>query len=431
MLFARIEELDVNGRGIADVGGRPTRIEGGLPGEHVVARWTKRDRGWDAAVLTSVFRAAPQRIPELCAHARICGGCSLQHLSAQRQLQDKQAALLTAFVAHSITLDEVAPPITGPLWGYRHKARLGVKWVPKQGGLLVGFREKLLSRVAVLQGCEILVPKVGRIIGALRKLMEGLDARAALPQIEVAAGDEQVALVLRHLRPLPDSDEAALADFARRQGLSIWLQPGGPETVRALWPESPAPLSYALPEFGLRFEFSPLDFIQVNPEMNRKLVSRAVQWLQPRVGDRVLDLFCGIGNFSLAMARCAKVVFGLEGDPVSVVRARANAELNRVDNAHFSAINLFSPDPLQGLDLSGYGKWLLDPPRSGAEAVVSALGTYKPERIVYVSCNPETLARDARILVKEKGYRLVYASVVDMFPHTRHVESIVRFDRSA
>ncbi len=429
LLFARIEGLDAKGRGIAEVGGRPTRIDGALPGEHVIARWAKRGRDWDAAVLTSVSRAAPPRILEHCAHARECGGCSLQHLCGEQQLQDKQAALLQAFAAQDLTPEEVAPPITASPWGYRSKARLGVKWVPKQGGLLVGFRQKLVSRVAVLERCEVLIPEVGGRIRALRELIGGLAVREALPQIELAAGDDQIVLILRHLQALTASDRAALIEFARDSGISIQLQPGGPDSVHTLWPQSPPPLSYALQAFDLRFEFSPLNFTQVNLAVNRQLVARAVAWLRPGAGQRVLDLFCGIGNFSLALARGAGAVLGVEGDAASVRRAGANAALNRVGNAEFLTADLFVPDPLRGLDLDDYVKWLLDPPRSGAEAVVRALGEHKPECIVYVSCSPETLARDAAILVKEKGYRLACAGIVDMFPHTRHVESIARFER--
>jgi 23S rRNA (uracil1939-C5)-methyltransferase len=420
--------LDARGAALTELDGRAIAVDGALPGERVLVERPRRRQRRIPASTVEVLEPSPARVAARCAHFGVCGGCALQHLAHEAQLELKQRLLLAALEAHDVVPARVRPPIAGHPWSYRRKARLGAKLVPRKGGVLLGFRERHAPYVAVLEACEILVQPVGRRIRALRELLGSLRASATIPQIEVAAGDDRAALVVRHLEPLAPEDRAALAAFARDTSLEIHLQPGGPATVAALEPEAPALLRYGLPAFELELEFGPMDFVQVNAAVNRSLVSAAVDALDLRGGERVLDLFCGIGNFTLPMACRAGHVLGIESSPELVARARANAQLNARGNASFEAADLYA-DALPEALGRAWDRLVLDPPRSGALEVVRALGAGGPPRIVYVSCNPETLARDASELESAGGYRLTEAGIVDMFPHTMHLESIAVFER--
>lgn len=426
-----VEALDEVGCGRVRTNDQTLLVDGVLPGERVLVRPRRGRRQRHRADLIEVLVAARERIDPVCAHFGTCGGCALQHMPSHAQIELKQRHLLR-------TLDEqgdVRPrallePLAGDGTGYRRRARLGVKYVPGKGGTLVGFREKDSAKVAELEACAVLDARIGDAIGELRGVLDALEIRHRIPQLEVAMGDRDTALVLRHLEPLPGHDRAILVAFARQRGWQLHLQPGGPQSIEPLWPEKPAPLRYALPEFGLELEFLPTDFIQVNSAMNRALVRAAVHHLDVRPTSRVLDLFCGIGNFTLAAARRAAEVTGVEGDRGLVSRARVNAHHNRIDNANFVADDLSDFDVSRAWWRTRWDRLILDPPRTGAERVVKSLHGHLPERIVYVSCNPETLARDARDLVHGHGYQLARAGVVDMFPHTKRCEAMAVFERS-
>jgi len=425
-----VEALDPGGRGVARHDGRRFAVEGALPGERVRARIVRRRGGDLEGSCVEVLGApAPARTVPRCPHFEECGGCRLQHLTHDAQVAVKQERLLLALAAAGGPA-RVLDPIVGPAWGYRRRARLGVRFVRPRGEALVGFREKLARGVAVLEACEVLAPAVGRRLRALRDLVTGLAARERIPQIEVAAGDDGTALVFRHLDPLGEHDRAALERFARDSGIQVHLQPGGPETLAPLWPPAPPALRYRLPAQDLALEFGPLDFAQVNAGVNRALVTRALALLAPAPGARVLDLYCGIGNFTLAAARAGAHAHGLEGAPALVERARANAALNGLAReVAFETVDLGDPRALAPWLDAGCDAVLLDPPRPGARVLTESLGAPYPGRVVYVSCNPDTLARDAAALVGRHGYRLDAAGVVDMFPHTAHSEAIALFTR--
>ncbi len=375
-----------------------------------------------------MLEPSPHRVQPSCQFFHTCGGCRLQHLNLDAQRGRKERALEQALAAHGVPAPgEWFPTIAESERGYRRKARLGVKYVPGKGGALVGFREKRGSFIADVQRCEVLVPSVGERIRALRELISGLNARDRIPQIEIAAGDDATALVLRHLDPLTDADLDDLRDFARRHQLRLYLQSAGPASIAPLWPEDPPPLRYRLPEFELELAFQPVDFVQVNAAVNRALVSRAVDWLDPGPGDRVLDLFCGMGNFSLALARRGAWVRGVEAGKNMVAAAASNARANGIANASFEVADLDEPEAVKRVLAGGYSGMLLDPPRSGAATVLEHLAPPCPSTVVYVSCSPESFARDAAVMIRRHGYRLDRVGTVDMFPHTRHVEVIGRF----
>jgi 23S rRNA (uracil1939-C5)-methyltransferase len=351
-------------------------------------------------------------------------------MPSQAQLEQKQQLLLRTLDEHGgLQPDALLDPLTGPSTGYRRRARLGVKYVPGKGGTLVGYRERNSAKVAELDACATLEPRIGASLCELRRMLDKLDIRHRVPQLEVSLGDDDTALVLRHLEPLSTRDRAVLVEFVRERGWQLYVQPGGPESVEPLWPEEPAPLRYALPEFDLELEFLPTDFVQVNAAMNRVLVGAALHHLDVQADSRVLDLFCGIGNFTLAAARHAAMVTGVEGDPSLVSRAESNARRNRIDNVAFVSADLSRFDTGWDWWRESWDRVLLDPPRTGAAEVLNALYRRLPDRIVYVSCNPETLARDAGGLVHRKGYRLSHVGVVDMFPHTAHCEAMAVFDQ--
>ena len=428
---AIIESLDHEGRGIARLDGKTVFVEGALTGERVSFASYRRKPNYELATVGAVLSASALRAKPGCPHFGICGGCSMQHLDPAGQTAVKQRVMEDAFWHIARLRPELLyPAIQGPVWGYRSRARLSVRRVPKKGGVLVGFHEKRSSYIADMDSCAVLPPAVSALLPRLRRLVDGLSIADRLPQIEVAVGDGVTVLVLRILQGLTVADESALREFSEAHGIQLWLQPGGPETAQPFHPIDAPPLEYRLPDFGLGLQFRPNEFTQVNHGINRMLLRRAVQLLQPGAGERIGDLFCGLGNFTLPIARCGARVLGIEGSQALVQRGEINAAMNGLsEHAEFVAANLFEATPEL---LAGWGrldKWLVDPPREGAIELVRALGEDGPGRIVYVSCNPATLARDAAVLVREKGYRLCGAGIANMFPHTSHVESIALFER--
>ena len=423
----RIGDLDPKGRGVARDDGKMTFVHGALPGEEVVCRRVKKRRGFDEAVVQEVVEPSPDRVEPRCRFYERCGGCSLQHLSYDAQLRHKERTLLAALsAAVDVSPGLVMAPLAGSPWRYRRKARLGARYVPGRYGALVGFRERLPNRVADMTDCEVLGDPLGPLVTPLRELTGSLEARARIPQIEVAAGEDAAVLVIRHLDPLSAHDLEAIEAFASRHGVGVWLQPGGPDTARPfVRPESE--LHYSLDDGAIRLSFSPLDFVQVNAEVNRALVRRVVSMLAPAPGEKVLDAYCGLGNFSLPLAARGAAVTGLEAADAMVERARANAAANGLQ-ASFDRADLADDATVQDWLRRGWSKLLLDPPRTGAEALVEHVSLARPSRIVYVSCNPETLARDAARLVHVHGYRLARTGLVDMFPHTSHIESVSEFE---
>ncbi len=434
MPVAVIESLDPEGRGVVHVEGKPVFVDGALPGEEIDYSVYRRKPGYELAQISRLIRPSAQRVVPRCKFFGHCGGCSMQHLDSTAQAAVKQRVLEDAlWSVGSLRPDAMYPAIHGPAWGYRYRARIGVRVVPKKGGVLVGFRERRKSYIADMLSCEILPPHVSALLPALRELIGGLSIPDRIPQIELAAGDQVTALVFRNLLPVTADDEARLADFADRYAVQVWLQPGGPDTIYRLHPADAPELSYTLSEFDTTLHFRPTDFTQVNVEINRILMRRAIGLLDPRPGERIADLFCGLGNFSLPIARRGAQVVGVEGSRALVERAGENAHRNGLDSqAEFHYANLFEATEDSLAALGPFDKMLIDPPRDGAIAVVKALGErQRPSRIVYVSCNPASLARDAAVLVHEKGYVLRGAGIANMFPQTSHVESIALFERSA
>ena len=403
-------------------------VSGALPGERVIAEQTAKNRHFDEARALEVLRASEHRVQPRCPHFGTCSGCVLQHLDEGQQILLKQRVLLENLerIGH-VTPQTVLPPLTGASWGYRRKGRFSVRRVDKKGKTLVGFREIDPRFVADLHVCHTVIPHIGLRVEAISQLVDSLQARGDIAQIEFIAGDETVALVFRHLQPLDESDRGLLVAFAQTHDFAIYLQSGGIDTVVALWPEAPK-LAFALPQWDLELEFRPLDFIQVNAELNQKMIARTFELLDPRPDDRILDLFCGLGNFTLPMARLAGEVVGVEGEAGLVLRARENALRNGLENVQFHAADLTRDQRGTTWMRQGFNKLLLDPPRSGADEVLKQLSLKGIDRIVYVSCHPASLARDAGYLVSERGYTLKAAGVMDMFPHTGHVESIALFE---
>lgn len=423
-----IESLAHDGRGVTHVGGKAVFIEGGLPGEEVGFEYLATHRSFDEGRVTDIHRPSADRVTPRCPHFGVCGGCSLQHMAPGAQIHAKQQVLLDNLQRiGGVEPEEILPPLTGPVWGYRGKARLGVKHVIKKGRVVVGFRERAKPYVADLSRCEVLHPSVGEHIGTLAALVGSLDARARIPQVEVAVGDAATAMVFRHLDPLGAADRDRLVAFAADQGVHVYLQPAGPDSVHALAPADSV-LSYRLPAQDVELRFLPNDFTQVNSDINRRMVARVLEMLEPERSDTVLDLFCGLGNFTLPLARLAGTVTGVEGEAGLVQRARDNARHNGLDNTSFHVADLATDQRQAAWAGAGYNKMLLDPPRSGAAEVLQVVGNIHPRRLVYVSCHPGSLARDAGTLVRDYGYRLRSAGVMDMFPHTAHVESIALFE---
>ena len=420
----RVDDLTHEGQGVARRDGKAVFVEGALPGEEVRCVYTARRSRRDEARTVEVLRAAPERIEPRCAHFGVCGGCALQHLQPTEQLAVKQRWLLDSLThIGKVQPEQVLEPMIGPLWGYRRRARLGVKHVAKKGRTLIGFRERHSPFVADLRRCEVLDERLGGLLEPLAQLIDTLSIRDRLPQIEIAGGDETMGLNFRVLAPPSDEDRAQLQAFGERHGFALYLQPGGPDSVRALWPKQPE-LGYRLPDFDLELKFQPWHFIQINAAINRQLVGRACELLQVGPEDRVLDLFCGLGNFTLALARRAREVVGVEGDASLVEWARHNAARNNAANAIFHAADLTGDPRDQGWARGGYERVLLDPPRAGALEMMPWVAALGAERVVYVSCHPATLARDVGELVNRFAYRLESVGVLDMFPHTAHVESM-------
>ncbi|MGZ5036498.1 MAG: 23S rRNA (uracil(1939)-C(5))-methyltransferase RlmD [Usitatibacter sp.] len=431
MSEAFIESIDHEGIGVAHVDGKVTFIDGGVTGERV-AFARRRSRGnFDLGTVTQVLRESSQRVVPRCPYFGTCGGCAMQHVDASAQVAAKQRVLEDNLARlGKVKPEQMLPAIMGPSWGYRTRARLSVHYVAKKGGVLVGFHERRSSFVADTMSCEVLPPAVSALIPELREMFTSMQLRERMPQIELAVGEDVTILVLRHLEPIPEDDAAKLRTFADRHGIQWWLQPKGPDTAHAFHPlEAPA-LDYRLPEFGLSLRYRPTEFTQVNAGVNRVLVKRAVDLLDPLPGERVGDLFCGIGNFTLALATRGADVLGMEGSPALVARAAENAKLNGLEGrARFVAHDLYTDAAGALKRLGPVDKLLIDPPRDGALDICKELPADGPSRIVYVSCSPSTLARDAGVLVNVKGYRLAKAGVVNMFPHTGHVESIALFQR--
>ncbi|MES2141649.1 MAG: 23S rRNA (uracil(1939)-C(5))-methyltransferase RlmD [Pseudomonadota bacterium] len=430
-----ITDLSHEGRGIAHINGKTTFIQDALPGETVLIETIKRHRQYDEAKTSIVINSSPDRVTPKCSHYGICGGCSLQHLSTEAQLQHKEKALL-AQLEHlaGIRPEILLPPLKAKNWGYRRRARLGVKYVAKKEAVLVGFREKNGRYLAQLNSCETLEPRISQLILPLQSIIRSLYAYQAIPQIEVALGDEDLALVFRHLAPLEMEDQTKLKAFARENQLQLYLQPGNESTTHCIWPEKdPKPLSYLLYADGLltnpiELFFEPSHFIQINATINQSMIKCAMELLAPNSDDQVLDLFCGLGNFSLPIATQCKSVIGIEGSLQLVEQARKNAMHNAISNVEFYASDLSTAIKEQEWSQKPFNKLLLDPPRSGAFEIIQQISAWQIERIVYVSCNSATLARDAAELAKQ-GYRLAQAGIMDMFPHTQHSEAICLFTK--
>jgi len=463
--WLKVDSLDIEAQGIArKPDGKVVFIEGALPFEVVSVNVHRKKNNWEAGTVTAIHQESSQRVrpgcPHFGLHTGACGGCKMQHLHPAAQVAVKQRVLEdNLWHLAKVRAETLLRPIEGPTWGYRYRARLSVRYVHKKGEVLVGFHERKSRYVADIRACPVLPPHVDAMLMPLRALIFSLDARETCPQIELAGGDAVTALVLRHLEPLSEDDLARLRTFAVQYGVQWWLQPKGPDTVHLL-DEGGTTLAYALPDFGITMPFKPTDFTQVNPHINRVLVSRALRLLAVENTERVIDWFCGLGNFTLPLATQAREVLGIEGSETLVARSRENYEKNKADPSalrslcatEFAARNLFEMTPAMLVADGTADKWLVDPPREGAFALAKAVADLHqarigaedapplppgaehwtpPKRIVYVSCNPATLARDAGLLVHLGGYRCVQAGVVNMFPHTAHVESMAVFERDA
>ena len=452
ILTATIESLDQEGRGVAHNDGKTIFIDGALPNERVTYQSQRIKPSYEVANVLEVLQASSERVTPKCPHFGLCGGCKLQHMDAGAQVAAKQQ-MLAADLWHigKVKAENMLPPLYGPTWGYRHKARLSVKYVQKKERVLVGFNEKGTRYVADMDSCEVLVPEVSALIAPLQDMIIQLSIRDKLPQIELAVGENSnnmregakvIVLILRIMDVLTESDETLLKTFADAHQVQIWTQSKGPDTIKPFWPlnapqsgaheiEKSAPeLKYSLPEFDLTYPFKPNEFTQVNPQINQQMVHSAMQLLAPKAGEKIADFFCGIGNFTLPIARSGASALGLEGLVNLVDRANESAALNKITNTTFGVADLFKMTEESLLELGKFDKWLIDPPRDGAFELIKAITeATAPMLIVYVSCNPATLARDAGVLVNEKGYKLSAAGVINMFPHTAHVESIALFER--
>ena len=414
------------GKGVARIDGKTVFVKGAMLGEVVMIEFIKRRPSYDDARVTEVVEASQYRQSPPCEFFSNCGGCSLQHQTSAGQIIDKQSILLEQLThIGKVTPEAVVEPLQGPAWGYRGKARLGVRYVKAKQRVLVGFREKQQRGIAEMDSCQVLDSRVSALLPPLAAMIEQLAVREKIPQIEVAVDDSVVVLIIRHMELLTSEDRDLIRSFGDQHQARIMLQPAGLDSVHPLPPDSADPLSYQLPDYQLTIEFYPLQFTQVNNEMNRQMIAQALRWLDVKGDDRVADLFCGVGNFTLPLARHAAQVVGVEGEAELVKQATRNATLNNISNVEFRVEDLFEEI---GSSLGHFDKLLLDPPRSGAQLICENIERFQASRIVYVSCNPATLARDAAVLVGRKGYRLVRTGVIDMFPHTSHVESMALFE---
>ena len=427
-----IVNLSHDGKGVARIDGKATFISGALPNEQVEFQYTRIKKDFDEGKLLSVIEPSPLRVEPKCAHYSLCGGCSLQHMKEEEQIRFKQEHLLDLLQRYGHTQPlEVLEPLTNTHWNYRNKARLSVRFVEKKQLSMVGFRERNNPRyITEINHCPILNAKLDKDILALRALIDSMEDKHCIAQIEVAAGDDEIALIFRNLNPLSENDETSIKVFAEQYKYRIFLQPSGPSSVYCFYPpEANNFLSYQLPDYNINFQFHPTDFTQVNAGLNRSMVRLALELMDLKSSDRVLDLFCGLGNFSLPMAKFCEYLVGVEGSQAMVERDTMNEAANGLTNLSFYAANLDDVEEVNKVVQQSFNKILIDPPRSGALELVKQIDKLNPERIVYISCNPVTLARDTDILVNQKGYVLLKAGVMDMFPHTTHVESIALFEK--
>lgn len=421
-----VTKLATDGRGLAFIDGKATFIKGALPDEVVTLKYLKRKRQYDEAEVVEIVKASSERVEPQCKVFGICGGCVLQHLSPQAQIRYKEQWLKDMLMQAGLEARSWLSPLQADVWGYRQKARLGVRFVRKKDEVLVGFREAMSNFITNTERCEILNPEIGAHLQVLKQVLSTLETKDQIAQIEVAASDQGVALVFRHLVPMPEADLAKIIDLAKQHRWLIYLQAGGLDTIKQVFPEENVALSYGLKlleQPGLSFTFRPQDFIQVNQSLNALMVQQALDLLELKSTDKVLDLFCGLGNFTLPLALACQEVLGVEGDAHMTEWALANAKKNNIHNVRFRAANLFENDMLPSF-ATKVDKLVLDPPRAGAEAVVRNIKLWAPERILYVSCHLATLVRDLEILIKQEGYRLEKIGVMDMFAHTHHVESM-------
>ncbi|MBI2784841.1 MAG: 23S rRNA (uracil(1939)-C(5))-methyltransferase RlmD [Legionella longbeachae] len=429
---AQIDNLSHDGKGIARINGKATFIQGALPEEVVEFQYSRIKKDFDEGLLLNVLKASSLRVEPKCQHYSLCGGCSLQHMSEQEQIHFKEEQLLDLLSRYGHTQPEsVLEPLVASHWNYRNKARLSVRYVEKKQSSMVGFRERANPRyITEITQCPVLNAKLDGDIVPLRHLIDSMEDKHCIAQIEVAAGDEEIALIFRNLTALKPVDEIKIQHFAEKYQYKIFLQPAGPDSVYCFYPPNSSEyLTYRLPDYQITFRFHPTDFTQVNSALNRSMVTLALQLMDLKSTDIVLDLFCGLGNFSLPLAKFCSKVLGIEGSKTMVERALMNATANHLTNVDFYAANLDDVNSVKNLVQQRCNKVLIDPPRSGALEIVKQIDVLNPERIVYVSCNPVTLARDTDILVNQKGYVLRTAGVMDMFPHTAHVESIAMFEK--
>ncbi len=425
---ATVVDLDHTGRGVARLEGKAVFVSGALPGEEVRLKRTRLHARFDEALLLEVIRPSPDRREPACAHFGRCGGCALQHFAPEAQWAAKHRELLTQLERiGQVTPREMLPALTGPLFGYRRRARLGVKYLAKSGRAIVGFRERTSPLLTDVRHCHVLASPVGELCEALGEMIGLLSINSRLPQIEVSIGAEVTVMVLRVLLPPTDADLAVLRRFAAQHTVEFWLQSGGRDSIVPL-DASAKPLNYELPEFNVKIGFGPLDFVQVNTVLNERMVSRAIELLAPEPGESVLDLYCGVGNFTLPLGRRAAQVLGIEGEAALVAKARSNATANGLDNVQFATADLSVAPKDEPWLKKRFDRILLDPPRAGAAALLPFIAKSGAKRVVYISCHPASLARDAGVLVREHGYTLTAAGVMDMFPHTAHVESIAVFE---
>lgn len=435
---ACVESLDHEGRGVAHVDGKTIFIGGALPHEKVIYRSYRKKATFENADVVDVLRSSSARVTPACPHFGVCGGCSMQHIDAGAQVAMKQR-VLEDDLKHigKVRPEVVLSPIAGPAWHYRHRARMSARFVAKKGGVLVGFHEKRSSFVAEMQSCSIMPAHISDLIMPMRELVVGLSIKQRMPQIEVAVGSQVSVLVLRNMDPITAEDEMLLQRFVDQYStpqypLQIWLQPKGPDTCYPLYPLDAPRLTYEIADFGIEMPYNPTEFTQVNPQINRVMVKRALRLLDPKPGEKIADMFCGIGNFTLPIARSGATVLGMEGSETLVRRAEENAVHNGLERqTEYRVANLFEVTADSLSALGHFDKMLIDPPRDGAIQLVKAINDDNaPRRIVYVSCNPATLARDAEVLVHVKGYTLKAAGIINMFPHTAHVESIAWFEKT-
>lgn len=422
-----IEKLSHEGRGIAHIDGKITFIDNALPGETVEFQYLKKNRQFAEGVATNIIHPSPERIEAKCPHFGVCGGCRLQHISTDNQLTLHQEAILQQLAQAKLVPNTIVAPLTSDIWGYRHKARLGAKYLASKELMVVGFRERDGRFITKCQQCDVLHPSVGQALPELIAMLKSLSIRDQIPQCEVAVSDQESALILRHLKPLTEQDLNVIREQATKQQWKIYLQPKGLDSIKLFYPSDATPLmQYQLPDHDLTLEYHPAQFTQVNPAINKLMINQALAWLDLKKTDRVLDLFCGIGNFTLPVAKHVNTIVGVEGDHSAVERAQANANLNHITNAEFYKANLFEDMSQANWARGTYNKLLLDPPRAGADCIVTQIDQWQPEVIVYVSCNPATFIRDSQTLAKQ-GYRLTKFGIMNMFPHTGHIEVMGQF----